>query len=209
MPIVTSIVKKRGRAAGCIVMLDGGETFECSTDLIVKFNVAKKQEITEETIALIAHAQRVMNAKQIAHNFVAFKPRTSAQVRKKLIEKEFLPEEAEEAVEFLKEFKYINDTAYARSFISDLLKRKSMGKSRIIAELKKRGIPPEDIKTAVAEVFPEDDAQTMARDAATKKLRTVRHKSVDKQRSAIVSFLAQQGFAWDIIRKVVEELKLN
>ncbi|GAB1430323.1 hypothetical protein MASR2M18_11560 [Ignavibacteria bacterium] len=209
MPIVTSIVKKRGRAAGCIVMLDGGETFECSTDLIVKYNVSKKQDISEETVASIARDQRVMSAKQLAHNFVAFKPRTSAQVRKKLIEKDFLPDEADEAVEFLKEFKYINDTAYARSFISDLLKRKSMGKSRIVAELKKRGIPSEDIKTAVAEVFPEDDAQTMARDAATKKLRTVRHKTVDKQRSAIVSFLAQQGFAWDIIRKVVEELKLN
>lgn len=206
--IVVSIVKKRGRTAGCIITLDSGETIECSADLIAKHNIVKKMAITQDTLDAIARDQRLMDVRQAAMSFVAFKPRTSAQVRRKLADKDYTPEEIEEAIQFLKEFKYLDDIAYARSFINDLLLRKATGKSRIAAELKKRGIAQEDIRAALAEIFPENDTMTLARDAATKKIRTVRHKPSDKQRSAVVSYLARQGFAWDVIRKVIEELGL-
>ncbi len=206
--IVVSIVKKRGRTAGCIITLDTGDTIECSADLIARHNIAKKAAITDETLEAIARDQRMMDVRQTAMAYVAYKPRTSTMVRKKLADKGYVPEEVDAAIEFLKEFKYLDDVAYARSFIHDLLLRKPTGKSRIAAELKKRGIPQEEARIALAEVFPENDVMTMARDAATKKIRTVRHKPSDKQRSAVVSHLARQGFAWDVIRKVVEELGL-
>ncbi len=209
MATVISIVKKRGRTDGCIVTLDNGDTIECSIDLITKFNIVKKEEITEETLAAIAEEQRIMGAKQAAIAYVMTKSRTSAQIRKKLTDKGFSPDDVEKAVIFLKEFNYINDVTFSVAFITDFLKRKQVGKSRLVAELKKRGISPEDIKSAIVQIFPEDDTMTMARDTAVKKLRTVRHKTIDKQRSTVVSFLARQGFGWDVIRKIIEELKLN
>ena len=209
MATVVSIVKKRGRTAGCIITLDNNETIECSLDLISKHNITKKEDITEEALAAIINDQRMMTARQVALVYATYKTRTSAQVRKKLAEKGYSPEESEATMDFLKEFNYVNDVAYSRAFIEELIKRKPAGKSRITAELKKRGIDVADIKAAIREIFPEDDTLTLARDAATKKLRTVRHKTIDKQRSTVVSFLARQGFAWDIIRKTIEELKLN
>ena len=148
-------------------------------------------------------------SKQKALAYVAYKPRTAHQVRTKLREKGYEPHHITIALTFLQEFNYLDDRAYARSFIHDYLLRKPCGKTKIIQELRKRGVSQYDIEDAIAEAFPQEDTLELARAAAEKKLRALRHKSVEKQRSSLTQYLQRQGFHWDIIRAILAEYEAD
>ena len=67
--------------------------------------------------------------------------------------------------------------------------------------------PLEDIaEEAVANHFLNEDAYSLAAKSAEKKMRMISNKALEKQRGSLVSHLQRQGFDWDIIKKVLEEI---
>lgn len=203
--IITRILKRR-RKPLCIVFVGDEIGLECSMDLVLEFKLGRGVVLTDELKSTVLARQRIVDAKQRALAFATYKPRTEVQVRRKLHEVGFLQHEQELAIQFLKEFNYIDDAEFARMFVGDFLLRKPSSASRVKMELRKRGISELQAQSAIELYFPKDTTTELALKAAEKKLRSVKHKPIEKQKTALVGYLQRQGFSWEIIKNILNEL---
>lgn len=206
---VTAVIAQKRNPSRCSIFLDGSFAFGCSMDLILACNLHKGKVITDDVRRDLLAREEIMQLKQKALAYATYKPRTAEQVRKKMVEKGYAPEEAVQAVEFLQEFGYLDDREFARMFIRDYLQRKPAGRQKLAEELRKRGVQPFDIDDALAEAFPENDTLELARRAAEKKLRSLASRPPEKRKQALVQYLQRQGFAWDVIRSLLDDLDIE
>ncbi len=94
----------------------------------------------------------MMNAKDYAVKLLGFCDRSEKEIREKLLKKGYSEAECEEAVDFCCSYGYIDDARYSEHFVHDAVGIKKIGKLRMRAELKKKGIDDEVIDTALSSV---------------------------------------------------------
>jgi regulatory protein len=209
--VVSSVQAQKKNPARCSVFVNDVFAFGCSMDVVLKFEITKGKTLTEQDVERVLEQNDVMHLKQVALRYATYKSRTAEEVRRKMLEKDFAPEEAEYAVQFLEEFGYVNDAAYARSFIKDFQERKPSGTERLRQELLKRGVSKFDIEDALAEAFPKESVKdTMLENAlaaANKKLRALKGKEPEKQQQSLIAYLQRQGFSWEIIKATLKSLE--
>ena len=89
-----------------------------------------------------------------AVNLLAAKPRSIAELRGRLLEKNWTNAEIVDAVlEKLKEYKYLDDEQFARDFAASKLRRKPLGKRRLQQTLSQKKLDPEIIVEAIEQAY--------------------------------------------------------
>lgn len=197
---IIRILKKN--STKCFVKLDNENEYIFTTDIVLEFKLFKGMHIDETLLETIKNKQSLIDAKQYAYNFAAYKPRTEAQVLAKLDEKHFSKEIQFQVLEFLKEFKLIDDEKFAENFIINYLKFKGAGKIKLRLELKKRGIKSEYIEKALIINFPDDDDEIIKK-SAEKYLNKISYKPQEKQISSLRNYLLRQGFSYNSINSII------
>ena len=126
--------------------------------------------------------------------------RTEAQLRSKLLQKEYPVEVVEDAISYVKSFGYINDINYARRFVET----RKMVKSRneISALLVQKGLGREIIEEALAECYDSKDAVEAIQYLVQKKHFSP-SDSTDAEKKKIYGYLLRKGFHYEDIRKVL------
>ena len=102
----------------------------------------------------------------------------------------------DEIVGKLKEYKYIDDESFARSFVSSRLRNKPRGKSVLISELISKGVSKDTAQMVCDEDIP--DELEVLRNTFEKKYRG---KEFDINDSKMVGFLQRKGFNCDLIQQ--------
>jgi regulatory protein len=192
----------------CLIEISNGETLVISTDLVLEYKLYKGMEIDDRFLESLLKRQSIIDAKQTAYNYVAYKPRTESQVRTKLKEKSFSNEAIDKSIEFLYEFKYLNDEKYALDFVRNYLNLRGAGKIKLAIELKKRGITQDLINNAIQTYFPEDVA-SLAMETAKYYLKKISYKTIEKQKSSLRNYLLRQGFEYNIINTTMNDIFEN
>lgn len=80
-------------------------------------------------------------------------------MRKKLAEQGFSPASVDDAVSFLRKYRYLNDEDYTYRYLEKNGKKKS--RKQIIFELQRKGIDRETIQTVMEEVPVDEEAQIL------------------------------------------------
>ena len=117
-----------------------------------------------------------------------------AQLRSRLIDREYSPEEADEAVAKLLENGALDDQRVARAYARTASKIKGRGRLRVARELQAIGISRDIAAEAVAEVFSDQDERALIDRAIQKKLRGGKKPSTMQERARLYQFLMRQGF---------------
>lgn len=204
---ITSIAVQKRNTSRCSISIDGEFAFGCSMDIVLEHRLVRGMVLSETMIDAFKAQDTGMKARQRALRFAVFKPRTERQIREKLRRLAFEADHIDDAIEFLYEFNYLNDKQFALMYIHDYLLRKTVGKDKLRMELRKTGISDETITQALAERFPEDDTESMIRGVAEKKLALLWRKSPQDKKKSLHAYLRQQGFSFDDIRGVLQELQ--
>jgi len=134
-----------------------------------------------------------------AMELLLYRSRTEAELRKKLLEREYTEEETDDAVEYVRSFGYINDSAYAEQYV--LSKGSAKGRAALKRELKKKGVPEETVEEALAE-YPEDDTDNIL--ALIEKRAGPPHPMDDKEYRRIFGYLARRGFSGSSIHRAMK-----
>lgn len=135
-----------------------------------------------------------------ALTLLEYRDRTEQEMRRKLREREYTPEEIEETITFLTEYHYIDDAEYARRYIRTHCGRKSIRCLR--AELEQRGISRERIDDALEETDVDESSQIAA--WIRKKGYTPGvHLEPDQYRRLTAS-LGRKGYSFEEIRQVMD-----
>lgn len=102
----------------------------------------------------------------------------------------------------LKDIKYLDDEKFCASYIRNSVENKKHGKSRIVMELKRKGIDPNVIETYFDENEDEVDFHKSAKELLDSKMRSP--IADQKERNKAQRFLASRGFNFDIINYAIK-----
>ncbi len=128
--------------------------------------------------------------------------RTEAQIRQKLLDAEFEPELAEQAIGYVKGFGYLDDERYTRNYIECRRERKS--RRELERELQyRKGVSPELIRKVYEELEPVDERVLIRREL--KKKHYVPGEADAPQRRRIMASLVRRGFETGDILAVMRE----
>jgi regulatory protein len=143
-----------------------------------------------------------------AYRCLARSPRSRVELERRLREKNYPEPIIRQVIQRLKEYRYLDDQAFARQWARDRITRRGWGPSRLRFELKRKGIAKEWIEETLRELFEERDEETLALDLITHRLKGQGLGDVREQRRWF-SYLLRRGYSPDVIQTVLRRLKEN
>lgn len=190
------------------VFLDGEFAFGVHQDLVVKHGLQEGQTLTAAEQQDIESDEQYVRAKQSAFDYLAHKPRTEQEVRRKLQDGEASPPVVEDVIARLYELGYLDDEAYAHDYVHNRFANKKYGPIRIRRELVKRGVDRHVAEAAVTDLFAEEDAQAAARKHAEKRWSRLDEDDDPRRRKQkMYRYLRRRGFTTDTIYSVLDDLE--
>ena len=199
--IVTDIVefdKKR-----CKVYLDGEFAFLLYKGELRDFSIKNGAEISDATYTEIVEGVLCKRCKLRAMNLLQKKDYTERQLRDKLSEGLYQPELIDDAIGYVKMYKYLDDDRYARDYITYHMSTRS--KNRIIQDLITKGISKEKLMPIMEQLYLQEDGDIELEQV--KALLEKKHYDQDmtdfKEKQKIMAFLMRRGFQMSTIKRAM------
>ena len=148
-------------------------------------------------------ARSEKTARECALALLEFRDRTERELRQKLKEREYSAEEINETVLFLKEYRYLDDEAYADRYIRSCAARKS--RRQIRADLERKGVSREIIDLQLQEKTVDEDSQI--RKLLEKKGYEPGKRMEPAEYRRLMGVLGRRGFSGEAIRRVTESMR--
>ena len=137
---------------------------------------------------------------QRAVKLLAAKSRSIAELRERLLEKQWTDEATVEAVIVkLREYGYLNDERFAFGYASYRVRQKPVGRQRLARDLQMKKVSRETADEALALVFEETPEEELIDRAIEKRTRL---RGLPKTRAEVKSLfdhLLRQGFSFDLV----------
>jgi len=160
------------------------------------------QELSEADLAALKNADEAEMAYEKTLNFLSYRQRSEAEIKRYLKKKEVPEAQADGIVERLKRAGLLNDTSFAEMWVDNRTTFKPKAKRVLKAELRAKGVPAEQIEAAVAGV---DEAKAAEQLAAARAPRLIRQKLNKLDfRKKLSEYLARRGFNYETISDAVE-----
>ncbi len=205
--IITKIQRLRGKRFRYSVHLDDAPALELSDWTLGRFGLRTGDDLDEETLERLKTTEAETQAKNIAINYLSYRPRSSKEVLDHLVKKGFAGECAEKVLQQLRQLKMIDDLGFAFAFARDTLKRKPTGQTLLRQKLIVKGISSSAIETVLAELVSPQSQHAAALQAIKRKIQLT-HNSLakldaDKRKKRLLDFLLRRGFSYEIALKAL------
>lgn len=142
-----------------------------------------------------------------AVNLLTYKPRSVAELRERLLEKDWTNAEIVDAVlEKLKEYNYINDEEFAKSFAASRLRQKPVGRRVLKQKLALKKLDKETVETALEKAFEETPEADLIEIAIAKRLRLKGKPETREDSKKFYDYLLRQGFSYDLVSSKMREI---
>ncbi len=143
-------------------------------------------------------------ARQICLSLLAVRPRTRAELAAAMRRRGVADEVAERILERYAEVGMIDDAAFARAWVTSRHHGRGLARRALGAELRRRGIDPETVGEALAQLDGDTEEAT-ARALVERRLRTVGDVDPPTLVRRLVGMLARKGYPPALAYRVVKE----
>jgi regulatory protein len=181
------------------VYVDGKYGFAVARIVAARLKVG--QVLDEAAIAGLRDVDDVEKAYERALKFLAPRPRSVVEVRRRLETAKVTAPTIEEVVGRLQRAGLLDDQAFANFWVENRGTFRPRSRRALRMEMKQKGLPEEAVKQALADT---DDAGAAAALAAQRAPRLASLEYQDFRRK-LGEFLARRGFNYDTIQPVVEQ----
>jgi regulatory protein len=178
------------------------DEFAFGLNLLDAASLKKGQALTEAQINALKSRDDVAQALDTAVRFLAARPRSITEIRRRLAKKDIEEAVVEEVIDRLMTLNYVDDLEFARFWVRNREDFNPRGPMALRYELRQKGLADSIIDQVLAELDPEDSAYR----AAQKKFRSLRGKEPDEQRTKVGAFLNRRGFSYDVVRTVLDRI---
>ncbi|MCD8205248.1 MAG: RecX family transcriptional regulator [Clostridia bacterium] len=193
---ITAIEAQKKDNTRCSVFVDGAFFCGLKIDVALEFRLFVGMEVSEDFLEKIQFESEKSVALERAMRHMSLALKTEKEMRRFLKDKGYLDPVIEHCIERLKYYGYIDDENYCREYAEC---HKTIGKKRMTAELRLRGIDSSTVEKVLA-CF-EDDPSEMERLLE----RYMRGKEKDfKNRKKAQNYLFSRGFSSDDINEVID-----
>ena len=200
---ITAVEKNREK--GMVrVFIDDNYSFSIPEQDYISNKLSENMVISEEQLSFIREKVLVRSARERAVRYLTFKDRSENEILRKLIDAGFDKTVAQNAVNELRTIGYLDDTRYAMKYLSERIRTKALSKKSLGFELKNKGIDKDIIEKALSE-FEKDDYEVAFRE----RKRNFGHYDLNdkKTEQRAYRFLLHRGFSYEIVNKVIKEMK--
>jgi len=160
------------------------------------------QMLSDDDIARLQKQDEVERAYERALNFLSYRPRSEAEVRRNLRKKNVEPEVVEAVAERLTRAGLLNDQEFAHYWVENRLQFNPRGVLALRQELREKGLPASIITDTLADF----DEEVAARKAAEAGARRLAHLEPGDFRRRLGAYLARRGFSYAVTGPLVEEM---
>jgi regulatory protein len=189
------------------IHVDGTFRVAVAAELAFGLPLRAGDPITPDLIAELEQRDQRWRAREAALNLLSYRPRTAAELRRRLREKDFGNEVVEQCVEELLQRGLVDDASFAESFVRDRLRFRPRGPQLLLQELRTKGVDWDTARATVDDVCREDGVSEtdLARQAAARWSPRSGETRL-RARRRLYNFLARRGFGAEVVREVVEDL---
>lgn len=198
---ITAIKKQKRNSNRVNIYLDDEFSFGLYVIHAVRLKIG--QTLSASEIDALQYEDQIEAAFQTALTFIAYKPRTVFDVRKKLSNGGYPGQIVETILEKLLEKDYLNDKQYAENWIENKSINKPRSKKLIRLELRQKNIDQEIIDDAVSQMDSEDKLAVRAAEKYHKRLSNF-DEEIFKRR--LTGYLSRRGFSYSTTKPIVNEM---
>ncbi len=199
------IVKQKNRKTVFYqVRLDDGREKTVQADTVLFFSLHADDVMAEDQWQSIVLYDEEKTVLQSALDLISRRIRSEKELRDRFIRKGFSETAVGSAIAHLRDQGYLDDGHFALLFAKQIMKKKPVGEIKLRYELRKKGISETVAEKVLSQITADQDAQ--AKQAALKKMKTLKDQDPDIIRQKLWRFLEQRGFTGEIIRKTVDSV---
>jgi len=174
-------------------------------DTILKFGIAAGDDITEEKLQHIREFDEYIYGKKISFDYLSYRIRTVAEIKKKLKSKDISPVIIDKVINHLNELSLVNDEEFAKQLITEKIKNKPAGKRLLQQKLFEKGIAKQVSEIALNKYLTDEAEKQMALKVYDKLKPKLKGADKQKAKQKIYETLARKGFEYDIINEIIRE----
>jgi regulatory protein len=182
------------------VYIDGRFAFGLAAIEAVHLKVG--QTLSDDDIARLQVQDEVERAYERALNFLSYRPRSEAEVRRNLRKKDVEEAVIETVVDRLMRAGLLDDREFARYWVENRLRFKPRGSRALRHELREKGVSDSVIADALANL----DEETAARQVAEIGAHRLSQLGPRDFRRKLVAYMARRGFSYAVSEPLVEEM---
>lgn len=203
---ITDISRQKRNPSRVSVFIDGEFALGLDAVTAVAARIKIGDEVSAEQLKEVSHKSEVNSAFERAVGYLSASPRAASEIKRYLKDKGYDAVVACETVDRLEQYRYIDDAAYAKSYVKS--KSRKYGRIRLAAELRKKGVSS-DIISQTLDGEPSDEFEDSRYDEDDGAIETARrylrsHKYAETPK--LKRYLAGRGFTWDSINAAVRVL---
>ena len=121
MSKITKIEAQKRTKDRVNIYIDEAYAFSVSAELVYREGLRKDLVINEEKLKEVVKEDNIIKCKNTALRIVERSYKTEKEIKEKLFEKGYEKDEIDKTLEFLSEYKFINDEAYTKMYSYTLL----------------------------------------------------------------------------------------
>jgi regulatory protein len=194
-------LKQQARSKGRVnVYLDGQFAFGLAKILAARLAIG--QVLDEAAQARLQQEDEVEQAYERALRFLGPRPRSEAEVRRRLTTAKVPAEAITAVLARLARAGLVNDEAFASYWVDNRSTFRPRSKRLLQAELRQKGLGDEAVRAALAATDDDSAAYALAKRRAGR-LAGLEHTEFRKK---LGDFLARRGFDFDTVEPVVERV---
>jgi len=184
------------------IYIDDEFAFGLMAEIQYKYDLFVGMEIDQEYIEKVLLEEELAKAKDQALGYLCYRQRSEKEIIDKLRGKDFSEDIIENTLVFLREYNFVDDLEFARSFTKDKINLNKFGPQRIRHELYRKGIS----RDIIDEVLDEDNEYSRALELAKKKLPSYKNDDKAAKYRKLGGFLQRKGYSYECVSRILKEL---
>lgn len=196
--LITGLSKKKRNTYQ--VTLENSEQIILFDDIIVKYSLLPKKEISDCELKMIREENHLLESYYLTISYLSTKMRSKKEVIKFLEKKNFEKKEINSTIEKLEKEKLLDEMIYARSFLNDTFRFSNDGPLKIYKRLSDLGIKEENIDSVLKE-FDQSLWEEKCAKLITKKALCKHNDSAIKWQWKCINYCFNLGYPKEMILK--------
>lgn len=201
---ITKIETQKRNLDRVNIYIDDSFAFGLDDEIRYKYGLKSNMEITQEFIDDILIDEEKNKVINFTLNYLSYRQRSEREIEDHLRRKDYEDDLIQLAIDYCKDKGYIDDKAFAESYVRDRVNINKHGSYRIKYDLRNKGISQNIIDQVVD--LDSDDEYERALKLAEKKLPSYRKDDRNAKYRKLGGYLQRRGFPFPVVSKVLREV---
>lgn len=177
------------------IQLDDGQTIVLSDKTVDEAGLRAGDEVEETILTELAERDEMARALDQSLHSLAQRPRSEAEIRRKLAQKQISERAADGAVVRLRELGLLDDRRFAEQWVEERLRIRPRGRRMLRKELLDKGISRELVEEVLDRDLKEEQNAIAIAEKAMGRMRSLDPRVA---RRRLAAMLARRGFGYEV-----------